>query len=64
MDGKLRHRPKTFVRSPRFKKVVFNPNCSKNREVLICPTAQTLFSVQPISRVLEVQITSIFFLES
>jgi hypothetical protein len=23
MDGKLRHRPKTFMKSPRFKTVVF-----------------------------------------
>jgi hypothetical protein len=64
MDGKLRHRPKTFVGVQDLKRSFSSPNCSKNREVLICPTAQTLFSVQPISRVLEVQITLIFFLES
>jgi len=40
-----------------------SPNYSNNREVRICPAAQTLFSVQPISRVLEVQMTSIFFPE-
>ena len=37
-----------------------SPNYSNNREVRICPTAQTLFSVQPISQVLEVQMTLIF----
>jgi hypothetical protein len=38
-----------------------SPNLSNNREVRICPAAQTLFSVQPISRVLEVQMHQIFF---
>ena len=38
-----------------------SPNHSNNGEVRICPAARTLFSVWPISRVLEVQITSIFF---
>ena len=55
MDRKLRHRPKTFMKSPRFKKTVFKFKLYNNREVGICPTTQTLFSVQPISQVLEVQ---------
>ena len=38
-----------------------SPNHSNNGEVQICPAAQTLFSVWPISGVLELQITSIFF---
>ena len=38
-----------------------SPNHSNNREVRICLAAQTLFSVQPISWVLEVQMTSTFF---
>ena len=37
-----------------------SPNYSNNEEVWICPAAQTLFSNQLISRVLEVQMTSIF----
>jgi hypothetical protein len=61
MDRKLRHRPKTFMKSPRFKRTVFKFKLSNNREVGICPVAQTLFSVEPISQVLEVQITSFLF---
>jgi hypothetical protein len=61
MDGKLRHRPKTFVGVQDSKKLFSSLNCSNNGEVQICPVAQTLFSVQPISRVLEVQMTSFFF---
>jgi hypothetical protein len=37
------------------------PNYSNNGKVRICSAAQTLFSVQPISGVLEVQMTSTFF---
>ena len=58
MDGKLRHRPKTFMGVQDLKRPFSSLNYSNNREVRICPTAQTLFSVQPISRVLEVQMTS------
>jgi len=36
-------------------------NGSNNGEVRICPTAQTLFSVQPITRVLEVQMRQFMF---
>ena len=61
MDRKLRHRPKTFIKSPRFKRTFSSSNCSNNREVRIYPVAQTLFSVQPISRVLEVQMRRFFF---
>jgi uncharacterized protein (DUF1499 family) len=39
-----------------------SPNCSNNEEVRICPVAQTLFNVQPISRVLEVEMISTFYL--
>jgi len=38
-----------------------NPNLSNNGEVGICPAAHTLFSVQPISRVLEAQMHRFFF---
>ena len=36
-------------------------NGSNNGEVGICPATQTFFRVQPISQVLEVQMTLIFF---
>jgi hypothetical protein len=61
MDGKLRHRPKTFMRVRDSKWPFLNSNCSNKREVGICLAAQTLFSVQPISRVLEVQMSSFLF---
>jgi hypothetical protein len=40
-----------------------SPNLSNNGEVEICPAAQILFSVQPISRVLKVQMHRFFFCE-
>ena len=41
------------MQSPRFKTTVFKFKLQhKKREVGICPVAQTVFSVQPISRVL------------
>ena len=58
IDGKLRHRPKTFMKSPRFKTVVSSLNYSNKREVGICPATQILFSVQPTTQVLEVQMSS------
>jgi hypothetical protein len=61
MDGKLRHRPKNFMGVQDLKRPFSSPNCSNNKEVRICPAAQTLFSVQPISRVLEVQMISNFY---
>jgi len=61
MDRKLRHRPKTFMRVQVSKGPFSSSNCSNNREVGICPVAQTLFSVQPISRVLDIQMTSFLF---
>jgi len=61
MYGKLRHRPKTFMGVQDLKRPFSSPNYSNNGEVRICPAAQILFSVQPISRVLEVQMTSILF---
>jgi hypothetical protein len=54
LDEKLRHRPKTFMRVQDSKRSFSSSNCSNKGEVRICPAAQTLFSVQPISRVLEV----------
>jgi hypothetical protein len=60
MDGKLRHRPKTFMRVRDSKRPFSSSNCSNKREVRICPAAETLFSVQPISRVLKVQMSSFF----
>ena len=61
MYGKLRHRPKTFMRVQVLKVSFFSSNGSNNIEVGICPAAQTLFSVQPISRVLEVQMRRFLF---
>jgi len=61
MDEKLRHRPKTFMRVQDSKWPFSSSNCSNKREVGICPAAQTLFSVQPISRVVEVQMSSFLF---
>jgi hypothetical protein len=61
MDGKLRYRPKIFMKSPRFKTVFSSSNCNNKREVGICPAAQILFSVQPISRVIDVQMSSFLF---
>jgi len=61
MDGKLRHRPKTFMGVQDLKRPFSSPNCSNKGEVRICPAVQTLFSVQPISRVLKIQITSTVF---
>ena len=51
------------MKSKILKRPFLSPNYSNNEEVQICPVAQTLFSFQPISRVLEVQMTSNFFLE-
>ena len=45
MDGKLRHRPKTFMGVQYSKGSFSSSNCSNKREVEICPAAQTLFSV-------------------
>jgi len=60
MDGKLIDRPTTFMGVQDLTRPFSSPNCSNNEEVRICPAAQTLFSVQPISRVLEVQMISNF----
>jgi hypothetical protein len=49
MDGKLRYRPKTFMRVQDSKQSFSSSNCSNKKEDIICPAAQTLFSVQPIS---------------
>jgi len=61
MDGKLIHRPKTFMRVQDSKWSFSSSNCRNKREVGICLAAQTLFSFQPISRVLEVQMSSFLF---
>jgi len=61
MYGKLRHKPKTFMRVQDSKEPFSSSNCSNNIEVGICPATQTLFSVQPISRVLEVQMHRFLF---
>jgi len=45
MDGKLRHRPKTFIRVQDSKRSFSSSNCSNKREVGICLVAQTLFSI-------------------
>ena len=62
MDGKVRHRPTTFIGAQDLTRLFSSPNCSNNEEVWICLAAQTLFSVQPISRVLEIQMISNFYL--
>jgi hypothetical protein len=61
MDGNVRHRPKTFIGAQDLTRPFSSPNCSKNEEVRICPATQTLFSVQPISQVLKVQMISNFY---
>jgi hypothetical protein len=61
MYGKLRHRPKTFMRVQDLKVPFSSSNGSNNGEVEICPATQTLFSVQPISRVREVQMHRFLF---
>jgi len=61
MDGKLRHKPKTFMRVRDSKQPFSSSNCSNKREVRKYPAAQTRLSVQPISRVLEVQMSSFLF---
>jgi len=61
MARKLRHRPKTFRGVQDAIMLFGNPNLSIKREVRIYPAAQTLFSVQPISRVLEVQMHRFVF---
>jgi len=55
MARKLRHRSKTFMGVKDSILLFESPNLINNEEVGICPAAQTLFSVQPISQVLEVQ---------
>jgi hypothetical protein len=60
IDEKLRHKPKTD-RVQDSKQPFSSSNGSNKREVGICPAAQTIFSVQPISRVLEVQMSSFLF---
>ena len=61
MYRKLRHMPKTFMRVQDLKVPFFSLNGSNNREVGICHAAQTLFNVQLIFRVLEVQIRRFLF---
>jgi len=61
MDGKVRHRPTTFMGAQDLTRSFSSPNCSNNEEVRISPAAQTLCSIQPISRVLEVQMISNFY---
>ena len=55
MARKIRYRPKTFMRVQDSILPFGSPNLSIKREVWIYHVAQTLFSVQPISRVLKVQ---------
>jgi hypothetical protein len=61
MDGKIRHKPTTFMGAQDLIRPFSSPNYSNNEEARICPATQTLFSVQPISRVLEVQMISNFY---
>jgi len=61
MDGKIRHRPKTFMGVQDSILPFSSSNLSNNGEVRTCPTAQTLFGFQLISWVLEIQMSSGFF---
>jgi len=61
MARKLRNRYKTFMGVKDSILLFGSPNLCNNGEVGICAAAQTLFSVQPISQVLEVQMHRIFF---
>jgi len=61
MARKLRHRPKTFMGVQDSILLFGSPNLSNNEEVGICPATHTLFSVQPISQVLEVQMDQFYF---
>jgi hypothetical protein len=61
MARKLRHKPKTLMGVQDSILLSGSPNRSNNGEIRIYPAAQTLFSVQPISRVLEVQMHRFFF---
>jgi len=45
MDGKVRDRPTTFMEAQDLTRPFSSPNYSNKKEVRICPTAQTLFSV-------------------
>ena len=63
MYGKLRHRPKTFIRVQDSILLFSSSNLSNNKEVGIYPATHTLFSFQLISRVLEVQMSSFFVVE-
>jgi len=45
MDGKLRHRPKTFMEVQDSILPFLSSNLSNNGEVGICPAAKTLFSL-------------------
>jgi hypothetical protein len=49
MDGKIRHRPKTFLGVQDSILPFSSSNLSNNREVGTCFTAQTLFGFQLIS---------------
>ena len=57
----VRHRSTTFIFHQDLRRPFASLNYSNNGEIWICPAARILFSVWPISGVLEVQITSIFF---
>jgi len=61
IDGKLRHRTKTFMRVQDLILPFSSSNLSNNGEVGTCPAAQTLFGFHLISSVLEVQMSSGFF---
>jgi hypothetical protein len=62
MDGKIRHRPKTFMKVQDSILPFSSSNLINNGEVRTCPATQTLFGFQLISRVLEVQMSSGFFI--
>jgi len=49
MDGKIRHRPKTFMRVQDSIMLFSSSNLSNNGEVGTCPATQTLFGLQLIS---------------
>ena len=57
----VRHRATTLMGHQDLRRPFASPTYSNNGEVRICPAARTLFRFWPISAVLEVQMTSIFF---
>ena len=61
MARKLRHRAKIFMGSERLNSAVWKSKSQQQRRSWNLSCNQTLFNIQPISRVLEVQMHRFFF---